>query len=101
MASGHYRVSAPTGNLGGTWPGEPIARAQGWFGAVGDRLVLEMRTGAQTPRLDRKPHGAGLELEHPLVLQEHEAIVLSNWILMGASGVLVANIEVAWSEYDR
>ena len=69
-----------------TLDSQPIMYRQGWSATLGDALI------------DPQPTDFETEQEHPIVLANNEGLVLQNVTLMGATGVIKLNVEIAWSE---
>jgi len=79
-------TAALTGSPTITLDSQPIMYRQGWSSALGDALI------------DPQPTDFETEQEHPIVLAASEGLVLQNVTLMGASGIIKLNVEVAWAE---
>lgn len=77
---------------------EPIARAQGWAGVVGDTVGFELNLAANDFHLDRGQFWSGRSHPHPIVLGEGDILSIANWDSFGATGTVILNVECAWSE---
>lgn len=79
-------TAALTGSPTITLDSQPIMYRSGWSAALADALI------------DPQPTDFEAEQEHPIVLSNNEGLVLQNVTLMGATGVIKLNIEIAWTE---